>query len=51
MSLSSVKALFADLQLDIPILETEANTATVALAAQALGAAAAHLPGCVLESF
>jgi prolyl-tRNA editing enzyme YbaK/EbsC (Cys-tRNA(Pro) deacylase) len=37
MSLSSVKAFFADLQLDIPILETEANTATVALAAQAHG--------------
>jgi prolyl-tRNA editing enzyme YbaK/EbsC (Cys-tRNA(Pro) deacylase) len=37
MSLTSVKAFFADLQLDVPILETEANTATVALAAQAHG--------------
>ena len=30
MSLSSVQAFFQSLQLDIPILETEANTATVA---------------------
>lgn len=37
MSLTSVKAFFADLQLDVPIVETEANTATVALAAQAHG--------------
>ena len=37
MSLSSVKTFFQALQLDIPILETEANTATVALAAQAHG--------------
>ena len=37
MSLSSVKAFFQSLQLDIPILETEANTATVALAAVAHG--------------
>jgi prolyl-tRNA editing enzyme YbaK/EbsC (Cys-tRNA(Pro) deacylase) len=35
MSLSSVQAFFHSLQLDIPFLETEANTATVALAAQA----------------
>ena len=50
MSLSSVKAFFADLKLDIPILETEANTATVALAAQALGAATAYLSRRVLKS-
>ena len=37
MSLSSVQAFFQSLQLDIPILETEANTATVALAAVAHG--------------
>ena len=37
MSLTSVKAFFAALQLDVPILETEANTATVALAALAHG--------------
>ena len=37
MSLSSVQAFFQSLQLDIPILETEANTATVALAAAAHG--------------
>ena len=36
MSLYSVKAFFADLQLDIPILETEANTATVALVAHSV---------------
>ena len=41
MSLSSVQAFFQSLQLDIPILETEANTATVALAA----AAQASSPG------
>jgi len=37
MSLSSVQAFFQALQLDIPIFETEANTATVALAAAAHG--------------
>ena len=37
MSLSSVQAFFQTLQLDIPILVTEANTATVALAAAAHG--------------
>ena len=37
MSLASVKAFFAALQLDVPILETQANTATVALAAEAHG--------------
>ena len=37
MSLSSVQAFFQSLQLDIPILETKANTATVALAAAAHG--------------
>ena len=37
MSLSSVRSFFQALQLDIPILETEANTATVALAAVAHG--------------
>jgi prolyl-tRNA editing enzyme YbaK/EbsC (Cys-tRNA(Pro) deacylase) len=37
MSLFSVKTFFQALQLDVPILETEANTATVALAAQAHG--------------
>ena len=37
MSLSSVQAFFQSLQLDIPILETEANTATVSLAAAAHG--------------
>ena len=37
MSLTSVKSFFAALQLDVPILETEANTATVALAALAHG--------------
>ena len=37
MSLTSVKSVFAALQLDVPILETEANTATVALAALAHG--------------
>ncbi len=37
MSLNSVRAFFQALQLDVPILETEANTATVALAAAAHG--------------
>ena len=37
MSLNSVRAFFQVLQLDVPILETEANTATVALAAAAHG--------------
>lgn len=37
MSLSSVQAFFQSLQLDIPILETEANTATVLLAVAAHG--------------
>ncbi len=37
MSLTSVKSFFAALQLNVPILETEANTATVALAALAHG--------------
>ena len=37
MSLNSVRAFFQALQLDMPILETEANTATVALAAAAHG--------------
>ncbi|MFN5810224.1 MAG: hypothetical protein ACK44R_03475, partial [Burkholderiales bacterium] len=37
MGLSSVQAFFQSLQLDIPILETEATTATVALAAVAHG--------------
>jgi prolyl-tRNA editing enzyme YbaK/EbsC (Cys-tRNA(Pro) deacylase) len=37
VSLTSVKAFFAALQLDVPILETETNTATVALAALAHG--------------
>lgn len=37
MSLESVRAFFASRQLDIPILELEASTATVALAAQAHG--------------
>jgi len=37
VSLTSVKSFFAALQLDVPILETEANTATVALAALAHG--------------
>jgi len=43
MSLSSVQTFFQSLQLDIPILETEANTATV-------GLATACLFGCVFES-
>ena len=37
MSLFSVKTFFQALQLDVSILETEANTATVALAAAAHG--------------
>ena len=37
MSLHSVRAFFKSHQLDIPILETEANTATVTLAAAAHG--------------
>lgn len=37
MSLTSVKAFFAALPWDVPILETEANTATVELAALAHG--------------
>lgn len=37
MSLESVRAFFAERQLDIPIIELEVNTATVALAAEAHG--------------
>jgi len=37
MSLESVKAFFAERQLDIPILETQESTATVVLAALAHG--------------
>lgn len=37
MSLESVRAFFATRQLDIPVIETDANTATVALAAIAHG--------------
>ena len=37
MSLESVRAHFARLQLDLPIIELETSTATVALAAQAHG--------------
>lgn len=44
MSLSSVQAFFQSLQLDIPILETEANTATVVLAAVAHGVEPGALP-------
>ncbi len=39
MSLHSVREFFASRQLDIPIIETEADTSTVALAAQAHGIA------------
>ena len=39
MSVASVKAHFAALNIDIPILETAENTATVALAAAAHGVA------------
>ncbi len=37
MSLESVRAFFASRQLDIPIIELEVSTATVALAAEAHG--------------
>lgn len=37
MSLESVRAFFAERQLDIPIIELEVSTATVALAAEAHG--------------
>ncbi|MBA5687570.1 YbaK/EbsC family protein [Rugamonas apoptosis] len=37
MSLESVRAFFAARQLDLPIIELEVNTATVALAAEAHG--------------
>ena len=37
MSLESVKRFFAERQLDIPILELDVSTATVALAAEAHG--------------
>jgi prolyl-tRNA editing enzyme YbaK/EbsC (Cys-tRNA(Pro) deacylase) len=37
MSLASVRAFFAARQLDIPIIELEVSTATVALAAEAHG--------------
>jgi prolyl-tRNA editing enzyme YbaK/EbsC (Cys-tRNA(Pro) deacylase) len=47
MSLSSVQAFFQSLQLDIPILETEANTATVSLAAAAHGVE----PGRIAKTF
>ena len=35
MSLQSVRAFFAERQLDIPIIELDTSTATVALAAEA----------------
>ena len=37
MSLTSVRAFFANLQLEVPIIELAVSTATVALAAQAHG--------------
>ena len=37
MSLASVRAFFAERRLDIPIIELEVSTATVALAAEAHG--------------
>lgn len=37
MSLESVRAFFSSKQVDLPIIELESNTATVALAAQAHG--------------
>ncbi len=37
MSLHSVRDFFSQLQLDLPIIELESNTSTVALAAQAHG--------------
>lgn len=37
MSLESVRAFFASRQLDVPIIELEVSTATVALAAEAHG--------------
>jgi prolyl-tRNA editing enzyme YbaK/EbsC (Cys-tRNA(Pro) deacylase) len=43
MSLESVRAWLADHAPDLPVIETEASTATVAEAAQALGVAPARI--------
>jgi len=43
MSLQSVRDFFADRQLDIPIIELEVSTATVALAAEAHGVEAGRI--------
>ena len=42
MSLESVRAFFAARHLDVPIIELDVSTATVALAAEAHGVVTAH---------